>query len=102
MTKSSVIKRSIVIGGTKTSISIEDPFWQTLKQIAAERSMTLSALVSSIKTGRQENGNLSSTIRVFILGHLRSRLASLLERRDRPADTNDRDVPRTGQVEPVR
>jgi len=64
--KSLVLKRSIVIAGHKTSITLEDPFWNELKTIAGEREMTLSALVGSIDAAR-EHGNLSSAIRLFIL-----------------------------------
>jgi predicted DNA-binding ribbon-helix-helix protein len=64
--KSLVIKRSIVIGGHKTSVSLEEPFWLGLKEIASDRHATLSSVVSGIDTGRQE-GNLSSAIRLFVL-----------------------------------
>ncbi len=69
--KSPVIKRSIVIAGHKTSVSLEDAFWSGLKDIATGRGMTLSELVASIDTGRQ-HGNLSSAIRLFVLDHYRS------------------------------
>ena len=71
--KSLVIKRSIVINGHKTSVSLEDGFWAGLKEIANARSMTLSEMVASIDTGR-EQGNLSSTIRLFVLDHYRGRV----------------------------
>jgi predicted DNA-binding ribbon-helix-helix protein len=64
--KSSVVKRSIVIAGHKTSVSLEDAFWSLLKEIANERDETLSNLVESIDTNRQ-HGNLSSAIRLFVL-----------------------------------
>jgi predicted DNA-binding ribbon-helix-helix protein len=64
--KSPVVKRSIIIGGHKTSVSLEDAFWQRLKKIADERSMTVSDLVSTIDTDRRQ-GNLSSAIRLFVL-----------------------------------
>jgi len=66
--KSLVAKRSIVVGGHKTSISLEDAFWNELRLIAGEREMTLSELVSSIDLSR-EHGNLSSAIRLFILAY---------------------------------
>jgi predicted DNA-binding ribbon-helix-helix protein len=69
---SPVVKRSIVIAGHKTSVSLEDVFWQGLKQIANERDVTLSDLVASIDTDRH-NGNLSSAIRLFVLDHYRER-----------------------------
>jgi predicted DNA-binding ribbon-helix-helix protein len=75
--KSTVIKRSVVIDGYKTSISIEDAFWRSLKEIADEKAMTLSRLVSTIKSDRTQNSNLSSAIRVYILSEIRSRLSML-------------------------
>ncbi len=69
--KSPVIKRSIVIAGHKTSVSLEDAFWKCLKEIAGSRDMTLSDLVATIDTDRQQ-GNLSSAIRLFVLDHYRS------------------------------
>lgn len=69
--KSPVIKRSIVIAGHKTSVSLEDAFWGGLKDIAMGRGMTLSELVATIDTSRQ-HGNLSSAIRLFVLDHYRS------------------------------
>ena len=68
--KSPVVKRSIVIAGHKTSVSLEDAFWKGLKEIAGSRHLTLSDLVSTIDTDRQ-HGNLSSAIRLFVLDHYR-------------------------------
>jgi predicted DNA-binding ribbon-helix-helix protein len=65
--KSSVVKRSIIIAGHKTSISLEDAFWKKLKEIARERDMTVSDLVGRVNSERQL-GNLSSAIRLFVLG----------------------------------
>ena len=73
--KSLVVKRSIVVSGHKTSVGLEDAFWKALKEIAADRNMTLSDLVSSIDAERRR-GNLSSAIRLFVLDHFRSRAAS--------------------------
>ena len=69
--KSPVIKRSIVIAGHKTSVSLEDAFWKGLKEIAEGRDLTLSEIVSAIDTERQQ-GNLSSAIRLFVLDHYRN------------------------------
>ena len=69
--KSPVVKRSIVITGHKTSVSLEDAFWGGLKDIAASRNMTLSELVASIDAERRQ-GNLSSAIRLFVLDHYRA------------------------------
>ena len=64
--KSSVIKRSVVIDGHKTSVSLEDAFWDDLKEIAHAQQATLSALVAKIDEARA-HGNLSSAIRLFVL-----------------------------------
>ena len=68
--KSQVIKRSIVIAGHKTSVSLEDPFWASLKEIVRGRHATLSDVIGDLDTQRGE-GNLSSTIRMFVLDHYR-------------------------------
>ena len=68
--KSSIVKRSIVISGHKTSVSLEDPFWRALREIAAECDFTLSGLVARIDTSRQ-HANLSSAIRLFVLDFYR-------------------------------
>ena len=80
--KSPVVKRSIVIAGHKTSVSLEDAFWQGLKQIAAERDVTLSDLVASIDTDRRQ-GNLSSAIRLFVLDYYRTMATSDPSQKDR-------------------
>jgi len=69
--KSPVVKRSIVIAGHKTSVSLEDAFWKGLKDIAIARRITLSDLVASIDTERR-HGNLSSAIRLFVLDHFQT------------------------------
>jgi predicted DNA-binding ribbon-helix-helix protein len=72
MMKSTVIKRSIVVAGHKTSVSLEDAFWSGLKEIAEARDMTLSDLVAAIDAERVD-GNLSSAIRLFVLQCCRGR-----------------------------
>ena len=67
--KSSIVKRSIVLAGHKTSVSLEEPFYQGLKDIAASRRVTLSDLVAGSINTERENGNLSSAIRLFVLRH---------------------------------
>jgi predicted DNA-binding ribbon-helix-helix protein len=74
--KSPVVKRSIVIAGHKTSVSLEDAFWRSLKEIATGRDMTLSDLVASIDSERR-HGNLSSAIRLFVLDHYRTQRPAL-------------------------
>jgi len=70
--KSPVVKRSIVVAGHKTSVSLEEAFWTSMKEISASRSMTLSDLVSEIDKGRKQ-GNLSSAIRLYVLDYFRVR-----------------------------
>ena len=74
--RSPVVKRSIVVCGHKTSVSLEEPFWTSMKDIAAQRGTVLSDLVSEIENNRQQ-GNLSSAIRLFVLGHFKARADGL-------------------------
>jgi predicted DNA-binding ribbon-helix-helix protein len=71
--KSPVVKRSIVIAGHKTSVSLEDAFWKGLKEIASGRDLTLSEMVATIDSARVQ-GNLSSALRLFILDHYRAQI----------------------------
>jgi predicted DNA-binding ribbon-helix-helix protein len=72
--KSLVAKRSVVVGGHKTSVSLEEPFWSGMKEISRQRGVTLYEVVDEIDTNRQQ-GNLSSAIRLFVLDHFKSRAA---------------------------
>jgi predicted DNA-binding ribbon-helix-helix protein len=65
---SQVIKRSIAIGGRETSVSLEDPFWDRLKAMAAARGLRLCDLVAEIDNAR-ERRNLSSALRLYVLRH---------------------------------
>jgi predicted DNA-binding ribbon-helix-helix protein len=67
---SPVIKRSIVIAGHKTSVSIEDAFWTALKEIAQARQQSVAELIGAIDSARR-GSNLSSAIRVFVLDYYR-------------------------------
>lgn len=69
-TSSLVLKRSIVIKGHKTSVSLEDAFYAELRGIAARRGMTISDLVALIDVNRSA-GNLSSALRLFVLEEIR-------------------------------
>jgi predicted DNA-binding ribbon-helix-helix protein len=71
--KSKVLKRSIMIAGHKTSVSLEEAFWSGLKDVALARHTTLSDLVGAIDAERQ-HGNLSSAIRLFVLEYYRARV----------------------------
>jgi predicted DNA-binding ribbon-helix-helix protein len=78
--KSPVVKRSIVIAGHKTSVSLEDAFWKALKEIAFGRDLTLSEMVAVIDSARA-HGNLSSAIRLFVLDHFRTLIGAAAGRR---------------------
>jgi predicted DNA-binding ribbon-helix-helix protein len=80
--KSPVSKRSIVIAGHKTSVSLEAEFWNSLKEIAGERGMTLAELGAAID-GNRQHANLSSAIRLFVLGVYRDQ-----HRQDRTRETS--------------
>ena len=85
--QSSVIKkRSIIIARHKTSISLEDEFWTSLREIAKGRGEPISQLISYIDEGRQF-ANLSSAIRLFVLRHYRGQ-----------ADQQDRTVIPLAQI----
>jgi predicted DNA-binding ribbon-helix-helix protein len=59
-------KRSVTIAGHRTSISLEDSFWDALQAIARERKLSLAALIAEIDEGRTED-NLSAALRVHAL-----------------------------------
>jgi predicted DNA-binding ribbon-helix-helix protein len=81
--KSAIIKRSVVIAGRKTSVSLEDAFWEGLKKIAGKRDSSLSDLLGAIDSGRQHD-NLSSAIRLFVLDFYHTQSSETDERRDGP------------------
>jgi predicted DNA-binding ribbon-helix-helix protein len=93
--KSPVVKRSIVIAGHKTSVSLEDAFWRGLKEIATSRDMTLSELVAFIDAERR-HGNLSSAIRLFVLDHYRSQ-----SRGEKDGRTSPRELLAARQATPL-
>ena len=69
--KSANVKRSIVVGGHKTSITLEDAFWGALREIAQAKGSTVTQTVTQIDETRQQ-ANLSSAIRLFVLDRVRS------------------------------
>ena len=82
--KSLVVKRSIMVGGHKTSVSLEEAFWRGVKEISGERGKTTSELVSEIDQHRQ-HGNLSSAIRLFVLDHFRTGEAAMRAKASAPS-----------------
>ncbi len=69
--KTSIVKRSILLAGHKTSVSLENEFWEGLHQLARLRETTVTALLAQIDLGRT-NANLSSAIRIFVLDQFRA------------------------------
>ena len=66
-----IVKRSVVIKGRKTSISLEDEFWTGLKVVAAAHDATISDTIAAIETARGPRDNLSSAVRLVVLAHYR-------------------------------
>ena len=69
---STVRKRSVSIGGHRTSYSIEDAFQAELNAIAETRGISLAALIAKIDAERDPEANLSSALRLFVLAELKS------------------------------
>ena len=65
------VKRSVVINGHSTSITLEDAFWSSLREIAREKGCTVSALVTQIDSQRTSS-NLSSAIRMYVFQYFKS------------------------------
>lgn len=75
-----ILPRTIVIGERKTSVSMEEAFWQALKRLAKEKGYTINALVTRIDVWRSEQPvqyTLASSIRIFVINDLQKRLAAL-------------------------
>src|ERR1700730_11500172 len=82
--KSLILKRSVVLRGHKTSVSVEDAFWNSVKAIAASGQMSVPELLAAIDSERH-HGNLSSAIRLFVLNFYREQLLDRLDIRDKRA-----------------
>jgi predicted DNA-binding ribbon-helix-helix protein len=83
-------KRSVVISGHKTSISLEDAFWSAFLEIARDRKLTASEIATIIDSERVHT-NLSSAIRLFVLDHFRSRTCTVAD--DLPLQQGRCDAP---------
>lgn len=70
--KAHIRKRSIVLDGLKTSVSLEDAFWDAIREIADVRSQSVIHLISEINNGR-DHANFSSAIRLYVLSYYRDR-----------------------------
>ncbi len=65
------VKHSLTLHGHRTSVSLEEAFWQAFRDIAAAEGMTINALAAQIDAGRPPDAGLASAIRVFVLNHYR-------------------------------
>jgi len=70
--KSQIVKRSAVVAGRKTSVSLEEGFWTGLKEAAVAHNMTVNAMINEV--ARRERGNLSSALRLFVLNFYREQV----------------------------
>lgn len=75
--KSPIVKRSVALAGHKTSVSLEEEFWEALKEIAALDNGSAQDLVALIDKDR-EQGNLSSAVRLFVLDHYKKLQPNML------------------------
>ncbi|MFP4275112.1 MAG: ribbon-helix-helix domain-containing protein [Roseicyclus sp.] len=71
MTGGRPVKRSLTLRGHRTSVSLEDAFWDAFREIATERGMTVNALAAEIDEARGMDSGLASAIRVHVLAHYR-------------------------------
>lgn len=88
--KSTIAKRSVVIAGHKTSVSLEEPFWNAVREITQSRAMTVSALLHEIDSKRT-NANLSSAVRVFVLEQIRQNAIKARLEQTAPQDKTAKD-----------
>ncbi|MEL7542827.1 MAG: ribbon-helix-helix domain-containing protein [Pseudomonadota bacterium] len=66
------VKRSVMIAGHRTSVSLEGPFWRALQEMAAARNMTIATLIQEIDAARDTDTGLSGALRVAVLEHFRA------------------------------
>lgn len=67
------VKRSLTLKGHRTSVSLEDEFWQAFREIAKKKNMPINALAAAIDVERDPEVGLASAIRVFILNWYQSK-----------------------------
>lgn len=66
------VKRSLTLKGHRTSVSLEDDFWQAFREIASEKELPINVLAAQIDSGRDLDTGLASAIRLYVLRHYRS------------------------------
>ncbi len=97
-----MIRKTMRIGEVRTSIKLEQEFWDYLKQVAESRKWRLAALVNEIAQSRERNGNLASTLRTFCIVHARMRCEELQRELERLALAgNSRDLARVLEACPL-
>lgn len=74
------VKRSLTINGHRTSVSLEDPFWNAFGEIAKSKGLAINTLAARIDAERDLNSGLATSIRVYILQHLQSELDAKIDR----------------------
>ena len=71
---SGIIKRSVTVAGHRTSVTLESAFWDSLKDIAHTRGLSVNTLIAEVD--QQQPENLSSALRVFVLDYYKLPLSS--------------------------
>ncbi|SLN62519.1 hypothetical protein PEL8287_03412 [Roseovarius litorisediminis] len=74
------VKRSLTLRGHRTSVSLEDEFWQAFRKIAAAQNRPINALAAELDEARGNDMGLASAIRLFVLRHLQSRLRDSVDK----------------------
>jgi len=68
------VKHSVTLKGHRTSVSLEDEFWDEFRSLAAEKNIPINALVAEIDAERGIEMGLASAIRLYVLHALKDRL----------------------------
>ncbi|TNF16656.1 MAG: aryl-sulfate sulfotransferase [Rhodobacteraceae bacterium] len=69
-------KRSLTLGGHRTSVTLEDEFWRAFREIAAEKSLGINELAAEIDVARGTEAGLATAIRLYVLAYYRDRAIS--------------------------
>lgn len=78
------VKRSLTLRGHRTSVSLEEPFWQAFREIARARALPINALAAEIDAARDPATGLASALRLYVLAWYRDRAAPPLTRASAP------------------
>ncbi len=71
------IKRSLTLRGHRTSVSLEDMFWHSLKEISSEQGKAINALAAEIDAERDLETGLATAIRLYILAHYKTKASGV-------------------------